>query len=472
MLGIGVDFGTSNSSVAVFDGERLVLLRLDPLAPTPSVMPSALYLDRALRAQVGQAGIERYLADNAGRRIELRREDVGQIEVTVASTDTTGGTRDGAITDVFSVHAFTDQDLPGRLFRSLKRWLGQASVERVRVFDRPYRIVALVTPILTHVQEALCAHRKAEGHRVYVGRPVVFEGESRVAAERLRQACGYAGLADVLLYPEPVAAALGYLHAHDARPGDAVLSFDFGGGTLDLCALRVQPRSFEILATHGIPLGGDEIDRRLFSARVFPELGEGCTMSAPSLTGRREVPFPFREFGERLLNWQLAYELNRPELRELLARGARARGTAGVKLRRLHTLVSQNLAYVALRAVERAKVELSERPRTTIEVPEIDLAIPVQRAELERVLEEPLADIRRALEETLERARLEPDQISAVVSTGGSSEIPAVRALLERLFPGRVVPHDTFTSIAAGLALASAGGLPAPTLDLAAAPRR
>jgi hypothetical chaperone protein len=143
VVGIGIDFGTSNSSVALFDGRDVRYVRVDDVAPSPEVMPTALYLDRARRSTVGQAAIDRYLRDNAGRVVRLRRQEVGTIEITVAGTDQTRGGADGAISGVHRVHALADLEMPGRLFRSLKRWLGNASVEGVNVFGTRYRIVAL-----------------------------------------------------------------------------------------------------------------------------------------------------------------------------------------------------------------------------------------------------------------------------------------------------------------------------------------
>ena len=55
-------------------------------------------------------------------------------------------------------------------------------------------------------------------------------------------------------------------------------------------------------------------------------------------------------------------------------------------------------------------------------------------------------------------ARLDRQAIDIVLCTGGSSLIPAVRRILEDHFPGRVVEHDPFTSVAAGLAIASYNG--------------
>ena len=127
-LGVGIDFGTTSSTIACFDGERHRLLRLDP-GTSSAVMPIALYLDRAHRSMVGQPAIDRYLDDNQDRAVEPTREVVGTIEVTVPETELTRGLPqdDGAIIDTYQVHALTDQGLPGRLFRSTKRSSAAAS---------------------------------------------------------------------------------------------------------------------------------------------------------------------------------------------------------------------------------------------------------------------------------------------------------------------------------------------------------
>lgn len=55
---------------------------------------------------------------------------------------------------------------------------------------------------------------------------------------------------------------------------------------------------------------------------------------------------------------------------------------------------------------------------------------------------------------TLKKARLNPTDIELVIRTGGSSLIPAVKTILDQQFPDKVVEHDPFTSVAAGLAVA------------------
>ena len=454
MLGIGVDFGTSNSSVALFDGETLRFASLEPEAPAVEVMPSALYLDRSRRAVVGRRAVETYLGENAGRRVTLEREDLGDILITTAGTaDIQGPKQDGgAITVAVPVHALTDRELPGRLFRGLKRWLGDEQIDRVQVFGGRYRIVALVTPILARLAEA------AGSRRAHVGRPIRFAGPgdraNDTAVRRLDEACGYAGFEKATLYPEPVAAALSFLHG---EPGSGiVLAFDFGGGTLDLTLLRSAGAEFEILATHGAPIGGDEIDRCLYRDVVFPELGSESEVTNVTHTGVE--PFPFREFADRLLNWPLAYELNRPDLREIVWTGMREEGDTREKLGRLLELISRNQSYRVFQAIERAKVTLSHEQRADIEVPELDLCIPLERPRFERAIGHLLDEVDHTVEQTLARARLEAGAIDVVVRTGGSSQIAAVRERLEARFPGRVVAHRTFTGIAAGLALASYHG--------------
>ena len=68
---------------------------------------------------------------------------------------------------------------------------------------------------------------------------------------------------------------------------------------------------------------------------------------------------------------------------------------------------------------------------------------------------EPLAQVDEAVAVTLGKAGLGEAAIDIVLRTGGSSLIPAVKNQLDARFPGKVVEHDPFTSVAAGLAVAS-----------------
>jgi hypothetical chaperone protein len=59
----------------------------------------------------------------------------------------------------------------------------------------------------------------------------------------------------------------------------------------------------------------------------------------------------------------------------------------------------------------------------------------------------------------LKNANLKPAEIDLVIRTGGSSLIPIIKQSLNQSFPSKVVEHDPFTSVAAGLAIADYYGL-------------
>ena len=65
-----------------------------------------------------------------------------------------------------------------------------------------------------------------------------------------------------------------------------------------------------------------------------------------------------------------------------------------------------------------------------------------------------LFEFEPALAEALDKAHCQADDIDLVIRTGGSSLIPAVKDILDNQFRGKVVEHDPFTSVAAGLAIA------------------
>lgn len=87
-LGIGFDFGTSNSAVAVFDGRGVTVVSLED---SGLVMPSATYIDKAFRAEVGQRAIVEYIERNRGRRVEFRAEVLGEARVSTGEYDEQSG---------------------------------------------------------------------------------------------------------------------------------------------------------------------------------------------------------------------------------------------------------------------------------------------------------------------------------------------------------------------------------------------
>lgn len=462
-LGIGVDFGTSNSAVAIFDGERIELVQLEQDGVT---MPTASYFDRQFQVSTGQQAIARYIADNMGRKVELGVEVLGEGRTSTGQMGE-GGLPESGNTDLIYGQAFVDSGEKGRLFRGVKRLLGKVDVSRLMVFEKVFRLVALIVPILLRIrlaaQQALAARGPQwQADHACIGHPVNFEGRdekhNEVALERLSEACKHAGFVRRQFYPEPLAAALSYMQANPHSPAKTLLAVDFGGGTLDLCILRRAGESFEVAAIHGIGLGGDHIDQTLFRELIFPLLGKGELWRRKGEDREIETQFPFELYEDLILNWAVSYMLNQNQyttpVQQCMAQG----GEVGLKFRRLYELIKQNHSYLVFQGIKDMKAVLSERDEAVLDIPEIDVQLTLSRARFESLIQQQLQQFEQAVLDTFALAQLQPQDIDRVVSTGGSSLIPAVRGVLERLCPGRVENHDPFTSVAAGLAIAEYQG--------------
>lgn len=467
-LGVGIDYGTSNSAAAWYDGTTVHLVQLEV---DSVVMPTACHLDRSLSVKTGQEAVKQYIDENRDRIVELTPEVIAKTQLLIDE----GGGDPFAKPDVNTVDVYgaavIDRGLPGRLFRGVKRLLGSADVRRLMVFDSPFRLVALVTPILLRIRKAIERILPSDIGTPSIGRPVRFEGEelgaTPLALDRLAEAATYAGFKSSRFYPEPLAATLSYLHAHSSVEGErserlepegVALTFDFGGGTLDLSLVRFSGTAFDVLATKGLPKGGDHIDQLLFERYLFPALGQGLRWSRRIDGTQVETDFPFKEFESLLLNWPVTYTLNQNRYRSKIKDCMDSNPEAFEPLKRLDELITHNYSYLVFQAIRQAKANLSEQSSAVIDIPELDLAIPVTRASFEAMLGPLLDEIRHLIQGVLDDAGLVPSDVTLVIRTGGSSLIAAVCDQLNQMFPGKVVEHDPFTSVAEGLAIASYHG--------------
>src|SRR3990170_8675537 len=168
MLSIGIDFGTSNSSVAVWSGGAVRLPPLDTYARDPRVMRSLLYITREGEVVAGQRALDLYTEQNTGREVRLERRYLREVTMTFSDMTVTK--------DAF---ALIDVNEPGRLFQSLKRFLPVTSFRKTSVFGREYRLEELVA---TLAQQMVRAAEAALGRRIdeiVVGRQVRFSEDAR-----------------------------------------------------------------------------------------------------------------------------------------------------------------------------------------------------------------------------------------------------------------------------------------------------
>jgi len=446
---IGLDFGTTNSGAAVFDGHRVHIFSLDPGSPDPAVVRSTLYVTRDHQVFIGREAIDTYYRQNVGRPSKMMRQYVGEIEMTFAELPTI----------VRDVYVLVDELTPGRLLHSLKSELA-GSYEGTTIFGRSYELEALIATYLRQIQKRVEAETGRAVDGVVLGRPVSFVGagevdQNRRAEGRLRRAAEMAGFRDVAFELEPVAAALHY-ELTVSEPQNVVV-FDFGGGTLDVTAMRIgegEPGR-RVFATGGVGIAGDAFDQRIIEALLLDHFGRGSTW------GEDEAPFP-RQYTEALVDWQTIPELSRPETLHFLQL-AQATGSHPARVRALESLLVNNYAVRLIDAVEQAKVTLSTAVFALIRLAgeDVDVWQPLTRSQFEALISDQARRIEECVLDTLERSGLTVDQIDTVVRTGGSAQIPCFIEILGRIFgPEKVVLSDVFSSVTAGLAIRAYGSPP------------
>lgn len=438
-LHVGIDFGTSNSGVSVYDGGRVRMLPIDEKNVDPQVVKTILYITRDEQAYIGQEAVELYYRHNVGRARNYVRRWVGEIEV-----------YGGDMFYIRDVYTFVDELAPGRLLQYLKTALRTEGYEGTRVFERFYTPAELVAIYLRELKRRAEAILGESIERVTLGRPVHFHADpqlDRRAEDALRQAAGEAGFRSVGFELEPMAAAL-YYEQSLARPQDALI-FDFGGGTLDITILRLgDPRRREVYASGGIDIAGSDFDRAIIRNRMLPHFGLG------KLDGYPEILSLIHAVSDWMALPELSLPSTRHHLREVIQSGV-----LPVQLKSLESLIFNDLAFSFYRAVEEAKIRLSEHGATVIGLKDagIDLWELYTRYQFEKDIREEAARIEEVLLETLAAAGREPAQIDAVVTTGGSSGIPLFRNMLARIFgEDRLVASDAFSSVASGLGIHAA----------------
>ena len=439
---VGLDFGTTNSSAAVYDGERLTLLPLDPVNGSPSIMRSTLFMTREGAAYIGRAAINRFTEGNVGREIEYEWRYIGDAEVTFADFGTVQQ----------ALYVKVDANAPGRLFQSLKTGLRDKSFSRTNVFGTSYTLEELIAIVLRLIYERIEASIGQKVTGMVIGRPVHYAAHPQadaLAFERMQMACQLAELPNVTFLEEPTGAALAY--AREVRREQHVLVFDFGGGTLDVTIMRLDGKGRrQFIATDGVPVGGDLLDQRLVMGRLLPHFGEGATL------GIRRLPFPTHVL-EHLSEWQAISDMTQPKYLEIIDEAV-AIGDRKKELKALRSLVRQNYGLPMYEAVEQTKVRLSDADTAVLgmHMGEIDFDETVPRWDFERLIGPDVRAVEACINRAMATGGLKPKDIDVVLRTGGSSRIPRfVKMLAEKFGADKLQEMDVFTGVASGMAIAA-----------------
>ena len=401
---VGIDFGTSNTSIAVYGPDGARLLMLEP--ETTSIPTAVFYGSESGEYAIGSQAVSAY-----------------------------------------------ESGEEGRLMRSIKSVLGSSLIEettQVGLRRLPFRdvIVHFLRRVISNA-EALTGQRVES---VIQGRPVSFNDrhpDLDRRAQTILEAClREAGIEHVEFLDEPVAAARSV-----SFPGGReklIFVVDIGGGTSDFSVVRISSDNagFDVLGSSGLYVGGNDFDHklsffevsRLFGNWEMLELNGLAVPSAPysTLSDWKSLNKLYTRETEKQIRWM---SLNSPN-----SKGIRA----------FDHLVQNHEAHNYAKRTEQIKIGLSGADQQTFvyETPEARLERQVGRGTFENLIDEAVSRMDEVASECLSRAGVTPDQITDIVMVGGSTFIPLVQTRLSgRFHNADVSANDRFGAVAKGLAV-------------------
>jgi len=423
MKNVGLDFGTTNSALAIAEpgGSSVLASFQSEEGERSTTFRSILYFsaeergpDRRHLAVAGPDAISKYLA----------------------------------------------ADGKGRLIQSMKSHLASDSFTHTTILGRIYKLDDLIAILVRRLSEAAERNLGELGARVVVGRPVHFSGakdkkDDDLAINRLRSAIEKAGFEQITFEFEPVAAA--YQYEQNLDHDELVLIGDFGGGTSDFSLIRLGPHAKQkedkhsnILGNDGVGIAGDAFDSRIVMNVVAPKLGLGSEYKSLG----KILPAPLWLY-HRLSNWHHVSFLKDKQTMGMLAQ-VRTSSLEPEKIDALLHIIKHDLGYKLYRSVEGTKVALSNQDISDFSFQDLPIVIKekVRRLEFEAWIQSEISSIESCVNKLLERCNVVPRDVDSVFLTGGSAFVPLVRRLFGQKFGvDRLRGGEELTTVARGLAL-------------------
>lgn len=345
----------------------------------------------------------------------------------------------------------------GRYMRALKSLLGAPLMrEKRNLLGEKLDFIDVVSRFLARVKSAAEAQTGERFDRALSGRPVRFHADDTRNAQAevdLRDAYMRAGFEDVAFMYEPEAAALA--NRGVLAEGDLGLIVDIGGGTSDFTLFRNGTDAINILASHGVRLGGTDFDRAVSLETVMPLFGRGSEIR--HAFGSETHTAPATIFND-LATWQKIPFLYAPDSRRL-AKDLLQYAVEPEKLERLVSVLADELGHDIAFAVEAGKIAANGAGVGEIDLRVVERGLTVALGEglIVEMLGPMAQEMAVAALVTMEQAGVAPSAVTHLVFVGGSSLMQVTRDALEAVFPQAQVHHgQALTAIVDGLSLASA----------------
>ncbi len=295
---------------------------------------------------------------------------------------------------------------PDHTVRSVKRLMGKDSVIRLGSQElSPEEVSSLILRYLIHRASEFLGQ---EIRKAVITVPAYFDDAQRRATIRAGE---LAGLEVLRIINEPTAAALVYdqVTSEESEPNPYLMVYDLGGGTFDVSILEIKGEIKEVLASCGnAALGGDDFDERLkdFFLRHIKE------KTGSDLSGDHAVNVRLRDIAERT------------------------------------KIVLSDQPYASVDEV--AVAMIGGEP--------VNLSLEVSRADFEEMTDDLLAKTLDKVQEALNEASLDPEDIGRIILVGGATRMPAVQEELSEMF-NRSIEHSLDPDLCVALGASVQAGL-------------
>jgi len=369
-----------------------------------------------------------------------------------SETDDAAGRKTNVDAGPWAIEQFVELAGDCRFIQSFKTFAASPLFTDTLIYNRRLKFEDLLGSFLRQVR----AHAGIDfPRRVVIGRPVSFAGASpdeALARTRYEAALRTLGFDEIHHVYEPVAAA--YFFAQRLKADATILVADFGGGTSDFSVVKFSVGrgglDYEPLAHAGVGVAGDAFDYRIIDNVVARAFGKGSEF----MSWGKALPVPNSYF-QKFSRWnELSVMRHSREYRELqqLLRDS----LDPERIRAFLAFLDADAGYAMYRAVSAAKMQLSQADAgaLSLHVAGVDIERSIERAEFESWIAPELSEIGACVDRAMNEAGISETQVDRVFLTGGSSFVPAVRALFERRFGAeKIETGDQLVSIAYGLSL-------------------
>jgi len=359
-----------------------------------------------------------------------------------------------------AISAYLSEGMQGRFIKSVKQILSRSSFIETRIQNARYNASQLVAIIIKELKSHADKLIGQDCRKAVIGRPVFFDDHNvqkdTLAQTRLSKAAELAGFTEVRFQFEPIGAAFAY--ERTLKKAEHVLVADLGGGTTDFTYLVLDPekvgskdRKNDMMATGGIYIGGDSLDAAFMWERGTPYFGKYTEYEA---TPGKRLTVPKSLFAN-ICSWEQMNFFNGPRIKKDIEDYYYFSGKDR-KFKNLITLIDNNLGYSVFRSIERTKIEFSVVESSCFSYHQMDIDIDeeISLQLFEEIISKNVDQIATYLNTFLEQHHIDPARIDSLFLTGGTSMVSSIQKLFKQRFPQvNLNSGDNFKSVATGLAL-------------------